>query len=290
MPTAAPAVPGGFVWLASYPKSGNTWLRLALESLVGRGRAVDLSGTVGRRFSPLVGGLGDMAMELDVEIGELPAALQDELLPDSLRLVAARPGRSEQLFRKVHDCWGRTPSGRLRLPPEVTYAAVHIVRDPRDIAPSWAHHAGLSIDAAIDFMADPDAAMGWLRRGPNSATPQPLTSWSSHAQSWLEARPTPLRLRYEDMLADPAQALAAVARHCGLGGEPAAIAAAVVATQFDRLRAREAEIGFQGGQMNGRRFFRRGVAGGWRDSLTPAQAARITATHGDMMARLGYDP
>jgi aryl sulfotransferase len=92
------------------------------------------------------------------------------------------------------------------------------------------------------------------------------------------------------MLADPALALIAVARHCGLDHEPAAIAAAVAATRFDRLRAREAQTGFRGGQADGRSFFRRGVAGGWRDSLTPAQAARITATHGDMMAHLGYDP
>lgn len=290
MPTAAPAPTGGFVWLASYPKSGNTWLRLALESLVGGGRAVDFSGTEGRRLSPLVGNLDDMAMELDVEAGELPGDLQDELLPDSLRLVAARPGRPDLLFRKVHDCWGLTPSGRPRLPPEVTRAAVHIVRDPRDVAVSWAHHAGLSIDAVIDCMAAPAAAMGRPDRRPSPAAPQLLTSWSAHAESWLAARPAPLLLRYEDMMADPEAALAAVARHCGLDTGPAAIAAAVAATRFDLLRAREAESGFQGGQADGRVFFRRGVADGWRDSLAPAQAVRITDTHGAMMARLGYEP
>ena len=287
-PTAP--TPGGFVWLASYPKSGNTWLRLALESLLGAGRAVDLSGTEGRRLSPLVGNLDDMAMELDVEVGELPAALQDELLPDSLRLVAARPQRPELLFRKVHDCWGRTPSGRLRLPPEVTHAAVHIVRDPRDVTVSWAHHAGLSIDASIDFMALPAAAMGRSDGRPSPAAPQLLTSWSAHTESWLRAKPAPLLLRYEDMVADPAAAVAAVARHCGLRSEPVAIAAAVAATRFEVLRAREAETGFRGGQADGQPFFRRGVAGGWRDSLSPTQAARIIGTHGAMMARLGYAP
>jgi aryl sulfotransferase len=290
MATAATITPGGFVWLASYPKSGNTWLRLALESLSGGGQAVDFTGTVARRFSPLAGGLSEMTMELDVEVSELPSALQDELLPDSLRLVAARPGRPDLLFRKVHDCWGRTPSGRLRLPPEITHAAIHIVRDPRDIAPSWAHHANLSIDAAIDFMAKPDATMGRSARGPNLAVPQPLTSWSAHTQSWLEATPTPLLIRYEDMVANPAQALENIARHCGQQVEAAMIAGAVAATRFDLLRAREAETGFRGGQTEGRRFFRRGMVGGWRDSLTPTQVARIVATHGDMMRRLGYDP
>lgn len=287
MATAAASPPGCFVWLASYPKSGNTWLRLTLESLAAGGRAVDFSGEA-KRFSPLAGNLDDMAMELDADIGELPPALQDELLPDSLRLVAARPGRPALLFRKVHDCWGRTASGRLRLPPEVTHAAVHIMRDPRDVAVSWAHHADLSIDAAIEFMANPAAAIGRAGRRPGPAAPQPLTSWSAHAESWLAAAPTPLLLRYEDMVADPAATLAAVARHCGIHAEPAAIAAAVAATRFDVLRTREAEAGFRGGQADGRAFFRRGVAGGWRDSLSPAQAARITRDHGPMMARLGY--
>ncbi len=49
-----PPVPGGLIWLASYPKSGNTWVRLFLGSL-DLGRDVDLQKVMnprGWRFAP----------------------------------------------------------------------------------------------------------------------------------------------------------------------------------------------------------------------------------------------
>lgn len=276
---------GGFVWLASYPKSGNTWLRLALQSLLADGAPVDFAGR--SRFAPLAGTLGEIEVELDVEASDLTAAELDELLPGALLLAAdAVP---ETQFRKVHDCWGRTASGRLRFPPEATRAAVHVVRDPRDVAVSWAHHAAIDLDESISFLANPAAIMGRSRREAILVVPQPLSSWSGHAESWLAADPAPLTLRYEDMLADPRAALERVAAHCGLTATPAALDGAVAATRFDRLRAAEAEHGFRMGQAEDRIFFRRGVAGGWRDTLTAAQAARIVRDHGAMMDRLGYD-
>ncbi|MGO9817152.1 MAG: sulfotransferase domain-containing protein [Acidocella sp.] len=39
--------------------------------------------------------------------------------------------------------------------------------------------------------------------------------------------------------------------------------------------------------MNGK-FFRQGKSGQWRERLTPAQAERIAAAHGEVMRQLGY--
>lgn len=276
---------GGFIWLASYPKSGNTWLWLTLQSLLNDGAPVDFS--VRRRFSPLAGSVNELEIELDAEVSELTSEELDELLPDSLTLAAAVEPTPQ--FRKVHDCWGRTGSGRLRFPPAATRAAVHLARDPRDVAVSWAHHAGCSIEESIAFMADPAATIG--RRKPDfpaQALPQPLSSWSGHAESWFAADPAPLVIRYEDMLADMRGVVEKVAAHCGFGPSPAALDRAVAATRFDRLQAEEAAHGFDLGQATGRVFFRSGRAGNWRDALTPEQVARIENGHGAVMARLGY--
>jgi hypothetical protein len=62
----------------------------------------------------------------------------------------------------------------------------------------------------------------------------------------------------------------------------------VDAVRFDRLRAAEDQDGFVERQPGMDRFFRRGIAGGWRDSLSPEQIARIESDHGTMMRRLGY--
>lgn len=160
------------------------------------------------------------------------------------------------------------------------------MRDPRDIAVSWAHFSGRTVDETIAFLAKPSQ----LSRRPTRAsqTAQHLSTWSGHALSWLGAEPAPLVLRYEDMLADPAGALSKAARHVGLDADPQVVARAVAATRFERLQAEEEEKGFEMGQMEGRNFFRRGEAGGWRDVLTAEQADRIVRDHGEAMERLGY--
>lgn len=273
---------GGFYWIASYPKSGNTWMRLLLASLRNGGNAPDFDRTFG--FAPLAGQLGDFEQALDVEPSDLTHEELAELRPDITLLLAS--DLTEPQFRKVHDCWGRTPSGRMLFPPEATLGALYLVRDPRDVAVSWAHHSSRPIDNAIDFMARASTIAADPTRYGRMA--QHLSSWSGHVLSWLEAEPRPLVVRYEDLLADPAAMLARAASHCGLGAEPAAVDAAVASTRFEALREAEAEKGFYNGQTQGQRFFRRGEAGGWRDTLTPVQADRIARDHGTVMERLGY--
>lgn len=274
---------GGFLWIASYPKSGNTWMRLLLRSLLTDGQPVDLARRIG--FAPVVAQRSDLDLFLDVEGSELTPGEVRELRHDLACTMAA--DSDEPLFRKVHDCWGRTPSGRPLFPPAATQASLYLVRDPRDVAISWAHHTGEPLDAAIAFLAN-DAAEVAAPGGWRIQFPQRLTSWSGHVESWLAADPAPLVLSYERMSQDPAGALTAAATHFGLPAPPDLVARAVEANRFSRLRAAETEAGFDGGQVKGRAFFRRGVAGGWRDTLTADQARRIARDHGPMMARLGY--
>ncbi|MFP5455081.1 MAG: sulfotransferase domain-containing protein, partial [Alphaproteobacteria bacterium] len=112
--------------------------------------------------------------------------------------------------------------------------------------------------------------------------------WSDHARSWLASPIQPLLVRFEDMLDTPADSLERVARHLRWNPSASAIAGAVEATRFDALQAQEERHGFRERTRAEVPFFRRGLAGGWRDSLTPAQRQRIEASHGEAMAMFGY--
>ncbi len=275
------------VWIASYPKSGNTWMRLALTSLLNGGAAIDIN--MSRRprdvssfnrmiFDDLVG----------VESSELT---EDEILaarPAAFRLWAAEGGGP--LFLKVHEAYIDTPKGEPLFPADVSRAAIHIVRDPRDVAVSTARSYGNDIDTVIARMANPGHVQSSTRHQVNPTLPQPLSSWSGHAESWLDRPRFPvLTLRYEDMLDDMAAALHRTAAIIGITTDDATIDRAVMATRFDRLRQQEEQRGFiESRAQSSVFFFRRGIAGGWRDELTPAQAARIVTDHGPMMKRLGY--
>lgn len=273
-------------WIISYPKSGNTWLRLMLLSLMRGGAAVDING---------IGNEAGVANH--VEMDELLVIESSELFPDEQAAaqpvlnmaIAAETGAGLKL-RKVHDRHWRTPAGTAVFPASVSRGAVYLVRDPRDVAISLAHHRGITVDSVIAAMADPAATLSESIDRQRRQLAQPLGDWSAHVRSWMEQPDIPvLLLRYEDLLADPTQGLRSIADHLGIAHDARAVQAAVDATRFNTLRAQEQAHGF-GERKPGSTapFFRTGIAGGWRRDLTPAQAARILADHGDAMRQLGY--
>lgn len=274
-----------FCWLASYPKSGNTWLRLALGSLLAGGAPPDFENM--ERLSPIASDRDTFEAVLGVDSAELTPAEILDLRPHQFLEEAA--ATSERQLRKVHEAWIRVSDGSPLFPPAATRAAVYLLRDPRDVAVSLAHHNGIAVEEAVAKLNDAANVLSPGGREGRAQLEQPLLSWSSHVASWVdEAKPEPLVLRYEDMLIDMEQALGRAARHLGFDAPPEIVARAVAATRFDALQAEEERVGFREKSLAATRFFRRGVAGGWRDVLPAEQAAAIEQAHGTMMQRFGY--
>lgn len=268
------------IWLASYPKSGNTWVRLFLAALR-TGAEVDLMRMKGTFL--MASGRSMIERHLDIGLADLSWEETAELRPLAYRAMASGPG--EPLIMKTHDVLGTTPSGVALFPPEATLGCVHLVRDPRDLCLSYAAHVEISIDVAITEISNP----GWASGNASKAQVRELRgSWTSHSESWLAAPFRRLTLRYEDLVADPLANLGAIARFCGFGAAPEAVMRSVAATEFSRLAAREVESGFcERVSVNGR-FFRSGKTGLWREVLTEAQVARIERGHGAVMREFGY--
>lgn len=275
----------GFYWLASYPKSGNTWLRIFLESLLS-------GGTPDINALQSVGNSASVRDTFDRVLDIASSDLTDD------EITRARPRQYEieatkaqvPLLRKAHDAWRLTPAGEPLFPPELTLGAVYIVRDPRDVAVSLAYHMNQTVDQAILRMGDPEAVMERGRHRMPIQLPQLLMSWSQHVQSWLDAPIPLLLLKYEALLADPVTHFGRAAQFLQMESARDKIAVAVEAVRFERLRALEDAAGFAERQPGMERFFRRGIAGGWHDSLSKEQIERIETDHGDMMRRLGYLP
>lgn len=272
------AAPTGIVWVASYPKSGNTWTRCLIASLLSDGAEPDIDALQSIvphpvRFQFIENGL-------DIDAGEL---LPDELVKTRIMLHYNRAKTERHLF-KIHDHYAAS-----LFPPEVTAGTIYIVRDPRDVAPSFADHVEKTLDDAIKIFDSRRAILARQGSALQPAVPQHLGRWSDHVASWLDHGPRPLLLlRYEDMLRDTIGETRRLARFLSLPDDEATIGRAVQACRFDRLRQREAETDFVERLPHMERFFRQGEAGAWRRMLTPEQAARIVAAHGPMMERLGY--
>ncbi len=274
-----------FIWLASYPKSGNTWLRLWLNSLQTGGGPVDINAMPFRIPQASDRKLFDNA--LGVASSELTAAEIDMARPLAFALEAA--ASQKPLFRKVHDAWRHTLNGKELFPRSLTLASIYVVRDPRDVAVSFAHHSAISLDHVIDRMADNTFAFDSSGKRLTKQLPQVVSSWTQHVESWLdESRLSLLLVRYEDMLIDPVACCRAVCDRLGWSPGEAVIEAAVEQTRFQRIVSQEREAGFSERVAPDRVFFRQGKSGGWKDTLTAVQVHRIEKDHGPVMRRLGY--
>jgi hypothetical protein len=273
---------GQVVWIASYPKSGSTWLRAFLHNYV-RDPAEP----------------HDINSLMELTTGESSAAryrvhdprpASQYSIADVQRmrplvhrdLAAAYPGL---VFVKTHNAL-LVVEGVQTITKDVTAAAIYILRDPRDVVISYSRHLGRPIDETIGIMADVEAATG----GSNEKVYERLSSWSAHVHFWTR-RPHPELhvLRYEDMLAGPEAAFGGLIRFLGQEPPPERLSRAVRFSDFAVLRAQEQARGFieQPARSSGA-FFRAGRTGQWREMLSPAQIARIERDHGAVMHRFGY--
>jgi aryl sulfotransferase len=287
------------VWLASYPKSGNTWMRLLIGCLsLKDGETLDINTTADR--SGIASGRGPFDYLTLIDSGLLTHDEIDRLRPrvyEELARAAEEEPQDELRtpppvrFVKAHDAYTLSPLGEpLLAGARGAKGAILIVRDPRDVAPSLANHDRTTIDKAISLMSDFDRTYGGRTDRQPVQFRQKLLDWSGHVASWLDQRDIPVHLvRYEDLKRDTVGPLLAAMRFAAFPVTPEAAGRAVSLTAFGDLRDQEREQGFAEAPRNGNVFFRRGEAGAWRDELTAEQVARIESAHGTMMARLGYE-
>ena len=274
---------GKIVWLASYPKSGNTWLRAFLHNLLRNPEeAYDIN-----RIADFTLGDSDLRWYLG-PIGRPPGDwTREEVGRARAGVHAAMTGAfPDSVFVKTHNALVADRTGPMITLAE-TAAAIYLVRNPLDVAVSFADHLGKSLDETIDFMADPGAESLNTER----AVYQIYRSWSEHVLSWTETPHPGLHVvRYEDMLTEPTGTFRAVARFLGLDPPRPRLERAIRRSSFRVLQEQERRHGFAERSPLAAQFFREGKAGQWRRALTPEQADRVVASQRRQMERFGYLP
>jgi hypothetical protein len=282
----APSDNRGLVWLASYPKSGNTWLRVFLYHLVriqnGAPREPDEINKLDR-VSMYEGRLAAMYSHFvgkPIEQANVPEVAQVRQMVQ--RAIVER--MDQAVLIKTHNALASV-AGHPLINPSITVGAVYMVRDPRDVLLSLAHHLGISIDDTIDVMNAPGFSTANTKDGPFEM----WGTWSEHVASWT-AKPqeTVLVVRYEDLLADPVGKFVEITAHLRQAVPRETIAAAAEASTFAELSAAEREHPFRETSEMADRFFREGKAGGWKERLSNDQSRRIVDVHWEQMRRVGY--
>lgn len=274
---------GGIVWLASYPKSGNTWTRNFLHNLLYPSDGThDINKMTGLTTYEIAGHWYE---------GLLPRAIEDCSLEEvaAVRMAAQQKiadNADGLVFVKTHNALG-ADHGQPLINTKVTAGAIYIVRNPLDVAVSYRHHLGTDLDDAILRMG----RQNHCTRNFEHVVYELMGSWSQHVLSWTRKEHRALHImRYEDMRADPERAFGALAEFLLLNPGNNELTRAIEASSFDKLRQMEEAAGFYEKPEAAERFFRKGKVDEWREALSEDQVARIVADHREQMERFGYLP
>ncbi len=272
------------VWLASYPKSGNTWFRIFLANLLkGREEPVDIN-AIGISIAS--------SRELiDQALGICTADLRfDEV--EKLRPLAYQQISTEAndiIYFKAHDAYF-LPNGKDTLfHSQVSKAAVYFIRNPLDIAVSFAHHNATSIDRIIQRMADDTYTLCDNEDRLINQLPQFLNTWGEHSKGWLNQTDIPiLVLRYEDMLLDTMNTFKKALQFLDLKYSDSDILRAIEFSSFDVLKLQEQKQGFYERMAKASSFFRNGRANDYINHLTKSQIDQIIQINFDRMKCFSY--
>lgn len=265
-------------WLASYPKSGNTWVRMFLAAYRYG------IGSINQAAALMRGDNNVFAYQ-----AASPKPVQDLTTHEALALRQAAmlhmlyQSPDDPVILKTHNAAATLNGVELCWEP-ITAGAVYLIRDPRDVALSYSRHVGKDADGTIALMAE-DYARTMTQ---NTEIAHFLSSWSLHVQSW-QRRENVLFVRYEDMLSDPVAAFSRIVEALALELDTDRVKAAVEAVAFDKLREQEQREGFLEASNKADSFFHNGRAGRWREELSRQQIMQIEADHGPTMAAFGYD-
>ncbi len=280
-----PKNPRGIVWLASFPRSGNTWLRMFINRLfeiitvtpvpradMNRRSRIEASDSDEDLYSPFLFKPVRLATRQEIAIAR--TRVQEQILRRANGLV----------FVKTHNA-NVEYLGAPLIRHDLSAGGVYIVRNPLDVASSFAAFCNMTIDEAI-------RTMGKSGLGTDSVDGQVYTqsgSWSENVASWaFPQHPAILVVRYEDMARAPMETFSRVARHIGFDATAEQIGRAIDDTTFERLDLAERTTGFEERPRGTTKFFRKGLTDQWRATLTPRQVRTIVTDHRDQMTALGY--
>lgn len=272
------------IWLASYPKSGNTWFRSFLTALINQGE-IDINKME-----------TDGIFSAKEYIESILDVCTDDLRPrefESLRKIAFVHKVQEakkDLFVKIHDAYTYSRwDGLPLIPNSGSRLVLYLVRNPLDVLLSLANHTGLNLEDTIDkFMNCEEGAFD--KKGKTAQQYyQLMGTWAMHVASWMNQKNIPVHIiRYEDMKCKPFETFKEAVFQMQLDYSDEAILKAIEACDFNKLKKQEENKGFKERATPSSAFFFKGETGRWKKELTKEQIQKIMTVNESMMKRLGY--
>jgi len=251
-----------FRLLASYPKSGNTYVRIFLANYL-RG-------------------------ETDLNKVGWPIFSSHAFFPIGMPRTYARVDSfKRECYAKTHEIGNLFYGSSFE-------RAVYIVRNPLDIVPSFSRHMSCDLDTAIARLGNKNQHL----QGTDKIYPQLISDWSSNVISWLQNKRFPVFfIRYETLCAYPTTGFKSLLAFLNVPIIEDKFLKALEFSSFDSLKKTEAEMLAKGEKEKFReargstgKFFNVGKPGNGKEVMTVQQIERVYKRHKHLMDLLHYAP
>ena len=280
------------IWIASYPRSGNTWIRSLLSTYL-------YSNEKNQVFKNLKRIMSFPSLSQFKGIFEIDSFTKDELKDKkkadkrkfeiSKYWISAQKkinlNNKEITFLKTHN-FGGTLEGNDFTNSENTLGVIYLIRDPRSVAVSNAYHNNISLDESIQDLLDEK-----IIATNNGNLLEFRSSWRVNYLSWKKRKYPKIIIRYEDLHLDPFENFKKVLIFINslkkIEIKDSKIEKSVNECKFEKLSKLEQSIGFDE-QLKGRTFFRKGSINEWKSKLNSEQINKIEESFYDEMKELKY--
>ncbi len=276
------------LWIASYPKSGNTYLRSFIAAYY---------------FSKK----GKFEFDLLLNILQFPSVkFVKKNINSELEAAESWIFNQQQFFSgneihfvKTHSTLNKFKGNNFTTNNQ-TLGAIYIVRDPRNLITSLTHHYSLGYDEAFSKLTDENATLLEKSSDNDHSNFTYLGSWSSHYKSWKNTKDfKTLFIRYEDLENDKFNTFLRIVnfinklKKSNFAVNQKKLVNAINSTNFSNLRNKEASQGFSESVYSNfgkkKRFFNLGFNNRWQKILPKNILLKLNNTFQYDLNDLGYD-
>lgn len=281
------------IWLASYPKSGNTWLRAFITSLVYKEENLNTLDKLKQIHAyPLSKDFYNLLDDFEnfEEISKNWEKSQSILnLDKKIKFL-----KTHHILCSINNNFFTSYKNSI--------GVIYIVRDPRNVITSLKHHYSFkTYDDALEFMLDRNRFSGKMGKK-NTYTretefPTYISNWKNHYNAWKNFKKNYLLIRYEDLIKNPDNKFNEISKYlCKLLKfkiDKKNIQKAILNSSFKNLKQSEEKFGFNEAPPDQttnekKKFFNLGPDNDWETHLPNNIRKEIEINFMKEMKELNY--